>query len=212
MEQNSLFASDSERRSALRHLMLMDHGFLRVFWTHEYEIAPAVWRSNQPSPARIAGWAARGMKSVLTLRGRTIDTPIKRLEHEACIRHGLSLHNVPLGGGALPDKTRLCNLLDCFASAEKPFVFHCKSGIDRTGLAAFFYLMAETDTPPDIARRQLSFKYLHLKSSRHAILDFMADSFLAAHRESGIGLRNWVEREYDRDALSARYGTERGVA
>ncbi len=212
MEQNSLFASDSERRSAFRHLMLTDHGFLRVFWTHEFEIAPGVWRSNQPSPARIAKWAARGIRSVLTLRGKPPDGPIKRLEKEACARAGLHFHDVPLGGGRLHEKKRLTDLLDCYATAERPFVFHCKSGIDRTGLAAFLYLAAETDTPLEIARRQLSFKYLHLKTSRHAVLDFMADSFLAAHRRTGLDLRGWIETEYDREALTERYMAGKGAA
>lgn len=205
MEQLSLFASPEERRSALRHLMLTDHGFLRAVWTHEFEIAPGVWRSNQPSPRRIESWAARGIRSVLFLRGKDARDGINRLEREACAKHELAFHHVPVAGAVMMAPESLLTLLDCFKSAEKPFVMHCKSGIDRTGFAAFLYLMAETDTRPEIARRQLSFKYLHLNGKRHGILDFMADAFLAANAASGIGLRDWIETEYDPERLTAAY-------
>ena len=204
MEQNSLLASPEERRSALRHLMLTDHGFLRLLWTHEYEIAPGVWRSNQPNPSRIEQWAARGFKSVVLLRGMIPGNPIYDLERDACSRAGLKLHMAPLGGRALVPPDRFLALLEAFKTAEEPFVMHCKSGIDRTGMAAFLYLVAETDTPPEIARRQLSFKYLHLKTSRHGILDHMADAYLAAHRATGISIRDWIETAYDPEAITAR--------
>ncbi len=205
MEQNSLFSNDAERRAAFRHLMLTDHGFLRVFWTHEYEIAPGVWRSNQPDGRRIEKWAQRGIRTVLLLRGKAPDTPLPMLERESCATHGITLVRSPVSGGGLTGKGRVLELLDDFKNAEKPFVMHCKSGIDRTGLAAFLYLLAQTDTPPEIARKQLSFKYLHLNSKRHGILDFMADAYLAAYRQSGIKLRDWVETRYDPEALEARY-------
>ena len=101
----------------------------------------------------------------------------------------------------------LITLLDAFRNIEKPFVFHCKSGIDRTGLAAFLYLLAETDTPPEVARRQLSLRYLHLKASRHGILDVMADAYMDAYRATGIGIRAWIETVYDPDALNAANGS-----
>ena len=185
--------------------MLIDHGFLRALWTHEYEIAPGVWRSNQPSPRRIGDWALRGMRSVLLLRGKGQGTPVHDLEREACAAHGLVLHHAPVAGQTLSPRVRLLELLDTFAAIEKPFVMHCKSGIDRTGLAAFLYLVAETDTPPAVARRQLSFRYLHVKATRHGILDLMADAYVSAHRASGIGLRDWISDDYDPDALTAAY-------
>ncbi|MGR3512595.1 MAG: fused DSP-PTPase phosphatase/NAD kinase-like protein [Paracoccaceae bacterium] len=205
MEQKSPFASPAERRAAMRHLMLTDHGFLRVFWRHEHEIASGVWRSNQPSPRRIAAWAARGIKSVLLLRGQGRRRPLYLLEDETCTRHGLTLYRAPITGGTLASRDHVLALLDTFKIIEKPFVMHCKSGIDRTGLAAFLYLVAETDTPPEEARAQLSFKYLHVKATRHGVLDVMADAYLNAHRQTGIALRDWVENDYDPGALTAHY-------
>ena len=121
------------------------------------------------------------------------------------MRHGLRLHPYVVGGARLLPKAYILGLLDVFKTIEKPFVIHCKSGIDRTGFVSFLYLVAETDTPPVIARRQLSFRYLHLRGKRHGILDFMADAYLSAFKATGIDLRNWIETAYDPDDFTARY-------
>lgn len=197
-------ARPMDRARAYGDLTFIDHGFLRIAWTHLYEIAPGAWRSNQPGPGRIAKHAQNGFKSVLRLRAPRLNGR-HLLEREACVLHGLKLVNVQINAGSLGPAERLIELLDAFASIEKPFVMHCKSGIDRTGLAAFLYLLAETDTAPKIARQQLSFKYLHLNNKRHGILDHMADAYLTAYDASGVGLRDWLTREYDREALTESY-------
>ena len=188
------------RWEAYLRLYLKDHGFLRVPWTHMHEIAPGAWRSNQPSPRRLAKLKEQGIRSVLVLRGAVHKAPVA-LEAEACAALGLRLHEVGIGGGGATPRGRLLDLLETFRTIERPFVMHCKSGIDRTGFASFLYLLAETDADPEIARRQLSFDYLHLKSSRHGILDLMADTYLADWRETGIGIRDWIETRYDPEAL-----------
>ncbi|TMV55174.1 protein tyrosine phosphatase, partial [Thioclava sp. BHET1] len=58
-----------ERRRATLHSHLMDHAFLRVLWTNFYKVADGVYRSNQPSPARLRRYADFGIKTVLNLRG-----------------------------------------------------------------------------------------------------------------------------------------------
>lgn len=188
---------------AYARLYLKDHGFLRVPWTHMHEIAPGAWRSNQPSPRRLARLRQQGFKSVLVLRGAH-KAPVL-LEAEACEALGLTLHAVGIGGGVPAARESLLTLLDTFREIERPFVMHCKSGIDRTGFASFIYLLAETDASPEIARRQLSFDYLHLKSSRHGILDLMADTYLADWRETGIGIRDWIATRYDPEALEREW-------
>ena len=79
------------RWSAYVRLYLKDHGFLRVPWTHMHEIAPGAWRSNQPSPRRLARLRQKGFKSVLVLRGAH-KAPVL-LEAEACEALGLTLHD-----------------------------------------------------------------------------------------------------------------------
>ena len=190
------------RAGAYLELYFWDHGILRIFWTNLHEIAPGVWRSNHPSPFRVRRLARKGFRSVLTLR-RNHNTGAYLLEAEACRKTGLVLHNGWLPGGKLLPRKDLLELVNSFRTIERPLLIHCKSGIDRTGLASFLYLLAETDTPPEIARRQLSFDYLHLKHGRHGILDVMADSYLEAFRKTGIGLRDWIATEYDPEVLGS---------
>ena len=41
-------------RKAWVYNNFFDHAFLRVLWTNFYQIAPGVYRSNQPTHARLA--------------------------------------------------------------------------------------------------------------------------------------------------------------
>jgi hypothetical protein len=56
------------------HFHLMDHAFFRVLWANMRELAPDVYRSNQPSPRRIAKWKAKGIQTVVNLRGAPIQS------------------------------------------------------------------------------------------------------------------------------------------
>jgi len=49
----SSFASPQDRALAERYEMWLDHGFLRRIWTNFYQIAPGVFRSNQPNKKRL---------------------------------------------------------------------------------------------------------------------------------------------------------------
>ena len=70
-------------RQAIWHFQLFDHAFLRGLWTNLAQIAPGVWRSNQPSPRRIHRYKQLGINTILSLRG---DHPISYnlLEKQVC--------------------------------------------------------------------------------------------------------------------------------
>ena len=59
----------AQRRKARRQYLWLDHAILRTFWTNEAQIAPGVWRSNQPTHSRFEALKARGIKTILNLRG-----------------------------------------------------------------------------------------------------------------------------------------------
>ena len=185
------------------HFHLMDHAFLRVFWTNLYEIAPGVWRSNQPSPARLKWHAEQGFKSVITLRGPRRKS-YTLFEEEACEILGLTLHTSTLRSRGLVPKEEVLRVLDLFETAEKPFVMHCKSGADRAGLASVLYVLSQGGSLEE-AKKQLSFKYLHLKNDRTGILDMMIQAFEDDHLETGIDIRQWIETKYDPDELGLRF-------
>ncbi len=200
-------SSPKARRAAWWHFVLMDHAFLRGWWTNLDQVAQGVWRSNQPSPARFGQYRDRlGIKTVLNLRG-TPRQGFYLFEVEACRNLGLTLHDVALSARRLPPKQTLLDLLDLLPRLEKPFLIHCKSGADRTGLVAALYLLEVEHRPLAEAKRQLSFRYLHLKSTSTGVLDH----FLTLYEAEGAGrsLRTWIEQDYDPDRLTASFAALR---
>ncbi|MFC7702807.1 beta-lactamase hydrolase domain-containing protein [Plastorhodobacter daqingensis] len=196
-------SSARARRRAWWDFQLMDHAFLRRWWSNSAEIAPGVWRSNQPSPQRIARYARAGIRSVLNLRGPGRHSHYL-FEKEACEAAGITLVDRRLYAAELPSRDELLALFQAFDAIEKPFVMHCKSGADRSGFGAALYLI-DTGTPVSEARRQLHWKHLHFKRDATGILDFFLESYAAAQAQSGTSLRDWIARDYDPEALTRAY-------
>jgi protein tyrosine phosphatase (PTP) superfamily phosphohydrolase (DUF442 family) len=199
------------RRLAHLHFHLADHQFLRAMWSNLSRVAPQVWRSNQPSPARLELYQKRGFRTILTLRGQTNQSFVL-LETEACAKLGLRLETCGLSATSLAPKNRMLLLLDLFDTIELPFLIHCKSGADRTGLAAAMYLLHYDLADCATAARQLHWRYLHFSNSRSGVLDHMITAFGRARIASGghLALRDWIEHEYDPDRLTAEWKSETG--
>jgi len=193
-------SSPENRRKAIAYERWFDHGFLRGPWTNMYQIAPGVWRSNHPTAARFERLAARGIRTIITLRGRG-KAPWALLEREACARLGITLESVSLQSRKAPNRVELQALIALFRSVEKPFVMHCKSGADRAGLASAIYLIVIMGEPVSSARRMLSLRYAHLKWSKTGVLDMLLDDFAAA----GGDFEEWLAVTYDKDDLQRRF-------
>lgn len=185
-------------------MMVFDHGLLRLAWRNMYEIAPGVWRGNQPDPAQLARLAARGFRAVLNLRGET-EWGSYILEREACATLGLRLIDIKMNSRLLPPREAVLALDAIFAEAEKPLLIHCKSGSDRAGFVAALYLLLREGAAPEVARAQLSWRYLHLRRGGTGVLGHMIDAYAAARAATGIGFADWIRRGYDPEALMAEF-------
>lgn len=203
-------STPASRRAAYLHLHLADHQFLRTWWTNLEEFAPGAWRANQPSPAQLARYKARGIRSILNLRGAARQS-FALLEEEACDRLDLNLVTCGLSARSLSPRHRMLDLLDTFDTIERPFLMHCKSGADRTGLAAALYLLHVEHAPVEVAARQLHWRFAHLRNSPTGILDHMLDAFARDHRATGITIRDWIATAYDPMALMTEWDRSRGV-
>lgn len=199
------------RRAAYLHFNLMDHAFLRVLWTNMAEIAPGVWRSNQPGPARLRRYRDMGIRTIISLRG---DSPKSHhlLEEEACAELGIELWVTALNARQAPRRQKLLELLDFFDRIEKPFLMHCKSGSDRAGLAAALYLLHVEGKSVEEAAKQLSIRFLHLKNAPTGILDHMLDMYAADIAQTPMPIRQWIIERYDPAALTASFAKWRGKA
>lgn len=197
------------RLSAFVHFQLMDHAFLRILWTNMAQIAPGVWRSNQPSPRRLARYKRMGIKTIVSLRGENRASH-HLFEEEACQKLGLDLWIAGFNARKAPGRQKILHLLDVLETTPKPFLMHCKSGADRAGLASALYLMHVEGRPLEEARKQLSFRFLHLKSTATGIMDHILECYETDTTERPMPVREWFETRYDRDAVTASFARLHG--
>ena len=201
---NTDLSTPENRRRAHIYNMWFDHAVLRMFWTNFYPVAPGVFRSNQPTHKRFEELKAMGIRSVLNLRGAG-GAAHYLVEEESCAQLGLNLVNVTLHARFAAPRHDIQAVIDAFRTIEKPFVMHCKSGADRAGFAAAIYLLVIEGRPVSDARKMLSFKYIHIKSSRTGVLDYILDLYEARNAASPIGFETWVQSEYENEAVQSEF-------
>jgi protein tyrosine phosphatase (PTP) superfamily phosphohydrolase (DUF442 family) len=187
------------RQRARFDMNVLDHGFLRRFWSNRYQIAPGVFRSNQPGPSTIEALAREGIRTIVNLRGAS-DWGSYLLEAEACVSAGIELIDHRLRSRRAPEPQEVTDLLDIFERIEGPFLMHCKSGADRAGLGAAIYLLGQGEQP-ETAAKQLSLRYLHISAAKTGILDAFIERYAQHHAQTGMGFREWTEQVYDHQAL-----------
>jgi protein tyrosine phosphatase (PTP) superfamily phosphohydrolase (DUF442 family) len=195
--------SEKKQISNWTDLMLKDHGCLRLCWHNLYQISDEAWRSNQPTPGRIAAAAKNGIKTIINLRGPRNDGGW-RLENEACQNHGLTLVDFTIRSRAVPDAATIHAAKKLFENVEYPILMHCKSGADRAGIMAALYLLLRQSASLDEASKQLSFKYLHVRQAKTGLLD----TFLETYRPfeaSGMSFIGWVDQHLDPAAITSQF-------
>ncbi|GAA4222793.1 protein tyrosine/serine phosphatase [Sagittula marina] len=188
--------TDPKQRMLSRlHYHVFDHAFLRVLWTNFFQIAPGVYRSNQPTHARFARYAAMGIKTVVNLRGE--DKRAHYLfEKESVEALGMTLVDAKLWARTAAPRRRLLAVIDALREAERPMMFHCKSGADRAGIVAAIYLMVFENVPVSEAKKQLGLKYIHLDFTKTGVQDYILRLFEARQDIGEIGFEDWLKTEY----------------
>lgn len=192
------------------HYNVFDHAFLRLFWHNFWQIAPGVWRSNQPTHARFEKYAKMGIKTVITLRGEEKYSHYL-FEKESCEQLGLTLEHAKLWARMAPSAERITHLIDTMRAAEKPMMFHCKSGADRAGFASAVYLMVFEGVPVEEARKQMGLKYAHLEFTKTGIQGYILDTYAARNRRAPIAFEDWVRDEYNSKTVQAGFDAKRPV-
>lgn len=184
---------------------LDDHAFLRVAFSNAHWLGPDLVRTNQPSPRQLARWKAKGIKTVINLRGAR-DEAYYWLEKDACQRLGLTLIDAPLDSRDVPGPDRVHRAKALFQTIEYPVLIHCKSGADRAGLMAVFYRHFHLGEPISEAMSQLSKKYLHSREGLTGVLDFYLEKYVHEIEPQGIGFLEWVDSPgYDPKAIRAEF-------
>ena len=197
-------SSRSGRFWAHVHFHLIDHAFLRILWNNFHKVSDDVYRANQPSPSHLRSYKEKGIKAVFNLRGFSQQS-YALFEEDSCEKLGLELISVPLSSSSAPQPEKLLEIIGIMEKLQKPFVMHCKSGADRAGLVSALYLIAQKKLPVVKAKKQLSFKYLHLDFTKTGILDYIFDVFSERLKIENIDFVDWIKQEYNTDILNSSF-------
>lgn len=183
------------RLASVLYTEFVDHAVLRHLWTNEARIGEGVTRANHPTWARLKRFKKRGGKTVVSLRG-ALHMAQNVLEVDQCRRLGLNLVTMSMTSGQLPEKETVLELIDVLERAERPVLMHCKSGADRTGIAAGIYLLHFEGAAPEEAARQLTWRHVHNKFSHKGQLKRFFELYQPAYAQ-GVPFIDWVRDSYD---------------
>jgi protein tyrosine phosphatase (PTP) superfamily phosphohydrolase (DUF442 family) len=167
-----------------------------------------VYRSAQPEPDELARWVETlGLRSIVNLRGERGSGGWLREERDLATSLGVAHYDVHLDADRMPPAPRLRELVKILDSAPRPLLFHCKGGVERSGLVgAVVVLLAGGDL--DAARHQFDaskgFVPLVVNSDLPRVLDDYA-GWLAAQGAASTPerFRTWVATAYAPDFYSA---------
>ena len=203
------FATPEDRNRARIYELWLDHGFLRRVWDNFFQVAPGVFRANQPDRKRLQRWKARGISTVLNLRGGHSPAPLV-LEREACRDLGIEFYQQALTAREAPERANVLGLISLFRTLPRPFVMHCKSGADRAGFASAVFLLTQAGASVAEARKMLSPRFVHFKWTRTGILDHILDAYESHCRTAPISFEEWIRNRYDANALQHAFNQKRG--
>ena len=174
-----------------------DHAYLRLGFSNAHWISEELVRANQPWPHQIAEWKARGIRTIVNLRGG-FDASFHALEKDACERLGLTFVNFTITSREVPSRDRVLGAKRLFETLEYPALMHCKSGADRAGIMSVLYMHFRKGQTIREALDQLSLKYLHIKQGNTGVLDYVFERYLAEGQPAGLTFTQWVESDaYD---------------
>lgn len=200
----------TSRGRAWRESLFVDHAVFRLFWDNLAEVVPGkLYRSNHPTPARLAAAAKRlHLRTLVNLRGHR-KCGSDALSRDAARRLGLRHVDMAFESRGAPHRDRILRFHEIYQTLATPALMHCKSGADRAGLASGLAVLFEGG---DAARAmaQLSWRFGHWKGSRTGILD----AFFLLYARTGEGrlpFLDWVRDEYDENRLRADFHA-RGLA
>jgi protein tyrosine/serine phosphatase len=187
------------------HYLWNDHAYLRVGFQNAHWITPELVRTNQPWPFQLAWWKARGIKTIVNLRGG-FDGSFYALEKDACARLGLTLVDFVVTSREVPSRARVLGAKALFDTIEYPALLHCKSGADRAGIMSVLYAHFRLGLPIREAMKELSPRYLHMSAGKTGVLDYTFERYLAEGEPAGQSFLDWVSSPaYDPARIKADF-------
>ncbi|WP_297692980.1 protein tyrosine phosphatase [Phenylobacterium sp.] len=184
-----------------------DHAYLRLGFSNAHWVSDELVRTNQPWPHQLEGWKAKGIRTVINLRG-DFHRSFYALERDACRQLDLELVNFPVGSREVPSRQRVLGAKRLFQTVQYPALMHCKSGADRAGMMSVLYLHFRKGETIREAMDQLHLRYLHVRHGKTGVLDYTFERYLAEGEPAGMSFLEWVRSPaYDPAGLRADFKT-----
>jgi protein tyrosine/serine phosphatase len=204
LSQFDLTTPAGRRRAVLDHLW-KDHAYLRLGFSNAHWISDELVRSNQPWPFQLKAWKARGIRTIINLRGG-MSTSFRALEVDACRRLGLELVDFVIASRDVPTAEKVLAARELFETVRYPALMHCKSGADRAGIMAVLYKHFRQGQSIREALDQLSPRYLHVRAGLTGVLDYIFERYLEEGEPQGLSFTDWVTSPaYDSVRLKAEF-------
>jgi len=185
-----------------------DHAYLRLGFQNAHWVSETLVRANQPWPFQLRWWKARGVRSVINLRGGGYETAAYVLERQACRDLGLNLVDFAMSSREAPRLDQVEDAVRIFDTTEYPALVHCKSGADRAGIFCVLYAHYKLGKPLRQAMEELSFRTLHVKHGKVGVLDYTFERYFQDGEPRGLSFFDWVkEPGYDPKAIKADFHT-----
>ena len=182
-----------------------DHAYLRLGFSNAHWISDELVRANQPWPFQLAAWKARGIRTVVNLRGG-FDASFHALEKDACQRLGLAMVDFTITSREVPSRARVLGAKALFETIEYPAMMHCKSGADRAGIMSVLYMHFRQGKTIAQAMDQLHLRYLHIRQGKTGVLDYTFERYLSEGEPAGMSFLEWVESPaYDPAGIKADF-------
>lgn len=147
---------------------------VRVFaLNNTHTVIPGrVYRTAQLSPEELRQFIAeKKIRTVINLRGSCPNTTWYLGEARTTHAAGICQEDLALSAKRLPAPAEIRRLIEVLDHTEYPVVVHCQRGADRTGLVSTAAVLLLTDTPLNVALRQLWPRYGHIRGGRTVIID-----------------------------------------
>lgn len=180
--------------------LFIDHAIFRIFWSNFHPVIEGkLYRSNHPTPQRLRRFVQNHhIKTLINLRGKRV-CGSDFLSRKTAQKLGIQHLDMAFESRNAPQKDRILRFYDMYNHLQFPAIMHCKSGADRTGLAAALVILFEGGTI-ERARQELSWRYLHFSHTRTGILD----AFFLMYKEQTSGKKDflkWVKEDYNEEEL-----------
>ena len=144
---------------------------------------------------------AKGIRTVLNLRGPNPETAWYRAERAATIEAGATLIDIPMASDYWMTRDQAKTVIETLDSCERPVLIHCQFGAERTGLVAVIAELIRPGGSLAEARAELSPYYLFLPIQDGVVVRGHLRQYerwlgLSGREHSAATFRRWIAEWY----------------